>query len=166
MDAVQFDGVARRLAIGASRRRALGLLLAGGLGGTLGRQEAQARCRPRGRRCGVTCCHRGTFCLNPDTQPCVSLKDTCGAGENYCASGAEDARCGGVSSSCLYLRTFAKKTRCGLGSGNCGECSRDSQGTATYGTGSFCAKDTAGSAHCRNGNSTTELGFCAQPCLG
>jgi hypothetical protein len=53
MDAKQFDGFARRLAIGVSRRRVLGLLLAGGVGGTLSlreRQEAEARCRLRNRK--------------------------------------------------------------------------------------------------------------------
>jgi len=36
MDAKQFDGFVRWLAVSAPRRRVVGLLLAGGFGGTLG----------------------------------------------------------------------------------------------------------------------------------
>jgi hypothetical protein len=167
MDAKQFDGFARRLAIGASRRRVLGLLLAGGLAGTLSlveRQEAEARCRPRSRKCNGICCSKGKFCRDPQTQECVSLSDTCEAGENYCATGANEAKCGAAGSDCLCLRTFDKKTRCGLAFGDCGECTRDSQCTTRFGPGAFCAKDTEGSGFCRSCGAEA-IGFCAQPCL-
>jgi hypothetical protein len=168
MDARQFDGFVRRLTIGASRRRVLGLLLAGGLGGTqslLQRREAEARCRPRNRKCGTICCEQGTFCRDPLTELCVSLSGSCEAEENFCSSGDDPARCGAVGSDCLCLRTFDKKTRCGLAFGNCGDCTRDKECTAVFGPGSFCAKDIEGSGFCRSCTKAIGLGFCAQPCL-
>jgi hypothetical protein len=163
MDARQFDGFARRLAIGASRRRVLGLLLAGGLGGTLSlreRQEAEARCRPRTRKCNGICCQKGEFCQDPTVQRCISFKGTCIAGANYCAEGAETARCG--AGNCFCMQTFDNKTRCGVTIGDCGGCSRDSQCTDLFGVGAFCAKD-AGTNFCRG--CAAGQGVCAQPCL-
>lgn len=166
MDAREFDGFVRRLASSASRRRVLGVLLAAGLGGStrlLERQSAEARCRPRNRKCGGICCPRGTFCRVPETQQCVSLRDTCEVGENFCAGGSEEARCGCGSGTCtcFCLRTLDKKTRCGSIVGPCGGCTRDGQCTTLFGRGAFCARaETSSCASCAQNE-----GACAQPCV-
>ena len=164
MDGKQFDGFARRLASSASRRRMVGLLLAGGLGGSLSlrqRQEAQARCRPRNRKCSSICCPKGTFCNNPGTEQCVSLKNTCDAGDNYCADGTVATKCGGGD--CFCWQTFEGKTRCGTQATVCGTCSRDSKCRDVIDPGAFCVKPKVKSGAC--GNCGENQGFCAWPCL-
>jgi hypothetical protein len=165
MDARQFDGLVRRLTIGASRRRVLGLLLAGGLGGApslLQRQEAEARCRPRNRKCGGECCPKGTLCYNPTTHLCASLKDTCDAGDNYCADGTSATKCGGDN--CFCWQTFGGKTRCGVAASSCDVCSGDGKCIDIYGAGSFCVKPKVQSGFC--GNCAANEGFCATACTG
>jgi hypothetical protein len=164
MDARQFDGFVRRLANGASRRRVLGLLVAGGLGGTLSlreRQVAEARCRPRNRKCNGICCPKGTFCSNPSTQQCVSLQGTCDAGDNFCADGTDATRCGGGI--CFCWQTFGGKTRCGTSITGCGTCTGDGTCVTQFGAGSFCVKPKVQSNFC--GNCAANAGFCAAPCL-
>jgi hypothetical protein len=169
MDAKQFDGFARRLASSASRRRAVGLLLAGGLGGSLSLrqgQEAEARCRPRNRKCNGICCPKGTYCHIPETQLCVSLQDTCDAGDNFCADGTEATRCGagGGSPTCFCFQTFGGRTRCGNQATGCGTCSDDRKCKNQLGTpGAFCVKPKVRSGFC--GNCGANKGFCATPCL-
>ena len=164
MDDKRFDGFVRRLASGASRRRVLGLLLAGGLGGTLGlleRRETEARCRPRNRKCNGFCCPKGFFCFNPEFQDCASLSDTCDAGDNFCADGTDATKCGGGN--CFCWQTFGGKTRCGTGATGCGTCSRDGQCIDQVGAGSFCVKPKVQSGFCSNCGANE--GFCAQPCV-
>lgn len=65
MDGARFDRLARAL-VAARSRRSLGGLLAGALGGLLGRGEAAARCKRDGERCGFNseCC--STTCATWD----------------------------------------------------------------------------------------------------
>lgn len=164
MDAQQFDGVVRWLAIGASRRRTLGVLLAAGLGGTpslLLRQEAEARCRPRNRKCNGICCPKGEFCRDPNTQQCVSLKNSCSAGANFCADGTDATRCG--QGNCFCWQTFGGKTRCGTAAtASCDTCSGDGTCVDLFGAGSFCVKPKVQSNLC--GNCAANQGFCAVAC--
>jgi hypothetical protein len=110
-----------------------------------------------------TCCPKGTFCHDPNTQACISLRGTCDAGDNFCADGTDETRCGG-SLSCFCYQTFGKQTRCGNQITLCGTCSQDSECLALFGAGSFCVKpQVEQSAFC--GNCGAKEGFCAQPCL-
>ncbi len=108
MDAYRFDALARTLAPGASRRRALaglvsGLLAAAGLGlGGARRPDATAKKRRRKvRRNAFGCVSAGEFCKHAG-QCCSGVcrgkkgKKRCRAHDTGgCAAGQRDVNCGG-----------------------------------------------------------------------
>lgn len=92
MDQIRFDALARSLAAPTTRRRAVGLALAGFLGiATSAREDAALVCRAAGKRCHPrqTCC-LGTACVDGWCRP----QEACGAA--VCAAGSYccNASCG------------------------------------------------------------------------
>lgn len=122
MDGERFDGVARALAGGASRRRVLGALLGAGGGLLAGTAAAQP----------VTCratadCPAGLDCVcpfSPDHCTCACVgggrcAGCCSENRRACLTGRDAASCGTEGEPC---RRCAPGETCGAAPGSGGTC--------------------------------------------
>lgn len=174
MDSDRFDRFSRSFAA-ISRRDAARLLGAGGVAAVaalLGRREAEARCRPKTRRCGSgNCCPKGEVCADLTASVCISAAGSCPAGADSCTGNVACTTGPTSPDSCHCFKTFKIKhnrfvdgpTRCGqdldLTTAGCGACSTDADCLQQFPNipGVFCRL--AGGCGC-----TAGLNKCAQPC--
>jgi hypothetical protein len=184
MDATGFDSLARRLAVGVTRRRALRWLGAGGVFAALAgpglEEAAAAKCRPGKKRCRGRCipksrccptkarccrntdCPRGGICAN---RKCVTGRGTCAIGASTCAN-TGNPFCQDITGqrTCICHQRLQGGTRCGIfgNASTCDQCTTDAQClNLGFPAGSSCVQDYGPDClACLNDN----RGICILPC--
>ncbi len=168
MDHEQFDRVTRTLATGATRRSALKVFAAGGIGTALHLLRLRAAdaehygcihyrepCSRNGQCCSGICTNGRCRAHN---------KGICTTEQNFCTQGGDTTVCGSASGggNCLCTRTTGKTPFCAENfTGVCGQCTRDKECQETYGPGAACI---TGGPACPCTDRTK--GSCAIPCAG
>jgi hypothetical protein len=143
----RFDSLARHLASGTSRRRALRALAAGTLGllgGMLGNRAVAKACLREGKDCkrGSQCCS-GSCQGKKGKQKCrrVPVQSICTIKNSLCPGGAVRTECGTGALSCACLETTQGHAFCALNQNTAQTpCTSNAECDARIGQGAACVR--------------------------